>query len=244
MNYSQKRTLIGRIVYIGLTLMAVTILSVTMYTFFGSSREATKTPPVTTAPQVSTPDVSRPSDVTTVPPVTVPPATSDNDSKPTVVPPATDWTKVKVDMPVNGVIVKKHDLVNAVYSVTMEDYRVHRGVDIECQLGDMVTSCAYGTVLTVGEDPFMGTCVSIDHGDGLISYYRNLNPTLAEGITVGTEVHAGQMIGAVGESAIIEIAEEAHLHFELELNGEPVDPMTMLDYDESTALEENAENDQ
>ena len=241
MNYRQKRTLVGRIVYIGMTLMAVTLLSVTMYTFFGSSRRAAKTPAVTTVPNVSTPADTKPSDVTTLPPVTEPPVT---DSKPTVVPSVTDWTKVKVEMPVEGVIVKKHDLTNAVWSDTMEDYRVHRGVDIECQLGDAVVSCAYGTVLSVGEDPFMGTCVALDHGDGLVSYYRNLDPTLADGITEGAEVDGGQILGAVGESAIIEIADEAHLHFELELNGEPVDPMTMLDYDESAALENNAENDQ
>lgn len=242
MNYRQKRTLVGRIVYIGMTLMAVTLLSVTMYTFFGSSREAAKTPPVTTAPSVSTPENTRPGNVTTPPPFTEVPGTTD--SKPTVVPPATDWTKVKVDMPVDGVIVKKHDLLNAVWSDTMEDYRVHRGVDIECQLSDIVVSCAYGTVLSVGADPFMGTSISIDHGDGLISYYRNLDPTLAEGIKVGAVVDGGQMLGSVGESAIIEIADEAHLHFELELNGEPVDPMTMLDYDEASAMENNANNDQ
>ena len=38
MNYSQKRTLVGRAVYIALTIMAVTVLAVTMYTFFGGSK--------------------------------------------------------------------------------------------------------------------------------------------------------------------------------------------------------------
>ena len=38
MNYSQKRTLIGRIAYVGLTAMAVTVLCVTVYTFFGASK--------------------------------------------------------------------------------------------------------------------------------------------------------------------------------------------------------------
>lgn len=240
MNYRQKRTLIGRIVYIGLTLMAVTILCVTMYTFFGSSRQANKTPPVVTSPTVTRPQVTEPS-VTTPPETDKPP--KETDSKPTVVPPAKDWLSLKIDMPVNGLIVKRHDLQTAVYSVTMNDYRVHRGVDIECQLGDEVVACAYGTVLSIGRDPFMGYCLAIDHGDGLVSYYRNLAETLADGITEGSTVHAGQVIGAVGESAIIEIADEPHLHLELELNGEPIDPMSILNYSESTATQGSAELD-
>ena len=98
MNYSQKRTLIGRIVYIGLTLMAVTILCVTMYTFFGSSRQASKTPPITTAPAVTEPHTTKPT--VTQPTEKDPPTTTD--SKPTVVPPAKDWLSETISMPVGS----------------------------------------------------------------------------------------------------------------------------------------------
>ena len=81
----------------------------------------------------------------------------------------------------------------------------------------------------------MGTTVILDHGDGLLSFYRNLSDEIADGIDVGATVYAGQKLGQVGESAIIEIAEEPHLHFELELNGRMVDPLTMLNYVEPTA---------
>lgn len=47
MNYSQKRTLVGRAVYIALTIMAVTVLAVTMYTFFGGSKRSEKPPVIT-----------------------------------------------------------------------------------------------------------------------------------------------------------------------------------------------------
>ena len=47
MNYSQKRTLVGRAVYIALTIMAVTVLAVTMYTFFGGSKRNEKPPVIT-----------------------------------------------------------------------------------------------------------------------------------------------------------------------------------------------------
>lgn len=254
MNYSQKRTLVGRIVYIALTLMAVTILCVTMYTFFGSSREA-NTPDIpmdgTTSPIENNP----PEDSTSKPgntPITddspvggTPEDTEGNetDSRPTVTPPAKDWSKLKVSMPVEGLIVKRHDMVNAVFSVTMNDYRVHQGIDIECDANADVFSCAYGTVKAVGADPFMGYTIVIDHGDGLLSYYKNLSEEPADDIIVGATVYAGQKIGMIGESAIVEIADEPHLHFELELNGKLVDPMTMLNYTESTAADSSAQQD-
>ncbi len=253
MNYSQKRTLVGRIVYIALTLMAVTILCVTLYTFFGGARVARRpeesTPEATfPAPsgrtETQAPKNDRPTDIpeTDDRPVNAEPTQptdlpGDTDPLPADTPVPKDWTKLKVSMPVEGVVTKKHDLTRAVFSVTMNDYRVHQGIDIECQAGDDVLACAYGTVKTVGNDPFMGRTVVIDHGDGLLSCYRNLADDPASELKPGTVVYAGQVIGIVGESAIIEIAEEPHLHFELELNGKPVDPMTMLDYTEPSAVE-------
>lgn len=243
MNYSQKRTLVGRIVYIALTLMAVTILCVTMYTFFSGSREAPNPAITTQAPNKTPPDVTdapstkpnnsdkKPTNGETDQPVVTPPQDppeTDGDSRPTDTPPAKDWSQLKVMMPVDGTVAKKHDLVNAVFSVTMNDYRVHRGIDLECEMGQEVLSCAYGTVKQIGQDPFMGYTVTIDHGDGLLSHYQNLSEILADGIEEGATVYAGQVIGTVGESAIVEIAEEPHLHFELELNGAPIDPLTML----------------
>jgi murein DD-endopeptidase MepM/ murein hydrolase activator NlpD len=239
MNYSQKRTLIGRIVYIGLTLMAVTVLCVTMFVFFGSSKESgkNKLPPVT-APNTQKPPVTtqkgedeRPPDVTTKP---------EESDKPTVVPPPEkDWTKETLTMPVEGTVMKRHDLLNAVYSATMNDYRVHKGIDIECSIGDDVLCVAYGTVVSVGLDPFMGCTVTIDHGDGLISIYRNLDTELPENVKAGEEIFEGDVIGSVGESAIIEIADEPHLHFELSLDGASVDPLDFFDYQPTVSPDED-----
>ncbi|MBE6636241.1 MAG: M23 family metallopeptidase [Ruminococcaceae bacterium] len=248
MNYSQKRTLIGRIVYIALTLMAVTILCVTMYTFFGGSREAATPPVLTDTPDTKLPQntdkpspkpsdtENKPSDAETNKPVDVTPSdpSDTEDAKPTDTPPAKDWTTLKVMMPLNGTVTKRHDLVNAVFSVTMNDYRVHYGVDLSGNMGDDVLACAYGTVTLIGKDPFMGYSITIDHGDGLVSRYYNLAEEPADGIREGATVYAGQAIGSIGESAIVEIAEEPHLHFELELNGKPIDPLTLLDYREPT----------
>ncbi len=237
MNYSQKRTLVGRVIYIALTLMAVTVLCVTMFTFFGGSKRNDPPDNPVTGSGESTPAPSRPdkeTDAGTGGPVTDRPAGNlpPESDIPTNVPPAKDWSKLKVMMPVEGRVYKRHDLVNAVYSLTMNDYRIHQGIDLSCAEGAEVFSCAYGTVKAVGNDPFMGRCIVIDHGDGLVSYYKNLSEGVAEGISEGATVYAGQKIGTVGESAIIEISDDPHLHFELLLNDKPIDPLTMLDYKE------------
>lgn len=137
-------------------------------------------------------------------------------------------------MPVGGVLTALHDTGVLVYSTTMNDYRVHCGVDIAASLGDSVSAAADGTVAEIWSDPLMGTCVAIDHSGDSQTIYRNLAPELAEGLEVGSFVRAGDVIGAVGETAVVEIAEEPHLHFEMRVGGTLVDPLTYLPVSETS----------
>ncbi|MBR5441316.1 MAG: M23 family metallopeptidase, partial [Clostridia bacterium] len=91
-------------------------------------------------------------------------------------------------------------------------------------LGDDVLAVADGVITNVWDDPFMGTCVSIEHSGNAVSIYKNLDPVVGEGIIIGASVKSGDVIGAVGESAMNEIAEEPHLHYELKVNGTHIDP--------------------
>ena len=130
--------------------------------------------------------------------------------------------------PAGGAVSKSHDDSLPVYSVTMNDFRVHTGIDIATEAGADVLATARGTVSMVYSDPLMGECVTVDHGNGVVSIYKNLSAELAEGIVQGAKVTAGQKLGTVGESALIESAEEPHLHFEMTYNGESVDPLTYI----------------
>lgn len=136
-------------------------------------------------------------------------------------------------LPTNGLLAKKHDLSLQVYSATMEDYRVHNGIDIVTSEGAPVYAAADGTVTQVWDDPLLGHCLTLSHAGGSCTVYKNLAEDLAAGLAEGVTVTAGQLIGAVGESAMIEIAEEPHLHFEVTVDGVPVDP---LDYFDESAL--------
>ena len=127
-------------------------------------------------------------------------------------------------MPVDGGVLTGASLTVPVYSMTMNDHRTHTGVDIAAAAGSPVVSCADGVVTGVFEDPMMGVTVEIEHGGDVTSVYQNLSLELAPEITVGSTVSAGDVIGAVGNTALIECEEEDHLHFELKVNGELVDP--------------------
>ncbi len=130
--------------------------------------------------------------------------------------------------PVTGAVIKSHTLEVPVYSLTMDDYRTHEGVDIAATAGAPVYAAADGTVTDVWDDPMMGKCLSLSHAGGAVSVYKNLAETLPEGILSGATVKAGSVIAAVGETALIETAESPHLHFELTVNGDPVDPTEFM----------------
>ena len=144
----------------------------------------------------------------------------------------------KLTAPLKGIVSKAHDTEKAVFSVTMNDYRVHCGIDIEGNIDDSVVACGSGVIIDVQDDPFMGTCVTLDLGDGLCAVYSNLSPELPSGITVGAGVMEGQTIGKVGESAIIEIGDAAHLHFELLYNENYIDPLSVLEYEPAESFED------
>lgn len=128
-------------------------------------------------------------------------------------------------VPVSGALIKPHSPDVLLRSVTMNDYRAHIGIDISAPIGNAVVCCADGIVKEVWSDPMMGRCVSVAHSGGLVTVMKNLGDTLAEGIEPGRELKAGDAIGVIGETALTEIAEIPHLHFETELDGEYIDPM-------------------
>lgn len=150
-------------------------------------------------------------------------------------------TLPQFSMPVNGVIEVDFSDTVPVFSQTMNDYRTHTGIDIMASLGTEVVAVADGVVTNVWDDPFMGTCISIEHTGNAISVYKNLDPEVKDGIIIGASVKGGDVIGAVGESAMNELAEEPHLHYELKINGKHVDPKEHLT---PPTNEENAESNQ
>ena len=128
--------------------------------------------------------------------------------------------------PVKGEVLADFSLETLAYDETMGDWRTHSGIDVAAAQGTDVLATADGTVSEIYDDDLMGTTVVIDHGQGMVSTYSNLQtqPTVAVGDTVRT----GTIIGAVGSTAIAESGRASHLHFELAQDGMAVDPLLYL----------------
>lgn len=136
-------------------------------------------------------------------------------------------------LPCSGTLANHHDDSLQVWSVTMRDFRVHLGIDIATEPNAPVYAAADGVVSQIWEDVKMGYCISIKHGNDTYTIYRNLGKDPASGIAEGVNVRAGQLIGSVGNSAMVEIGQEPHLHLEMTVAGIHVNP---LEYFDQTAI--------
>lgn len=136
------------------------------------------------------------------------------------------WGGEVYTWPVKGQVISDFSLEVLAYDETMGDWRVHEGLDIAAAVGTTVKAVNAGTVTAVYQDDLMGTVVEMSHENGLESLYANLaaQPTVKAGDTLDT----GAVLGAVGETAIAEVAKPAHLHFEMRKDGENVDPVLYL----------------
>lgn len=128
--------------------------------------------------------------------------------------------------PVEGEPDRLHDVNALHYDVTLRDWRTHNGVDILAPLGETVVAARGGLVQSVAEDGLYGTVVTIDHGDGSLARYANLAALPA--VSEGEWIAAGDVIGAVGTTALCEIGQPTHLHFAMAIDGMSVDPLDYL----------------
>lgn len=236
----------ARILYTVLAAMLVIIMVISVITAVNKRKDKQKAPvdtdtPVTTYEKIVTKPVE-----TVRPPVIIPDETKAPETLPLTEEPAdvevpdedepVSNPRVFV-MPTDGSVIKSFSADLPVYSQTMNDYRAHTGVDIYAEPGMPVYSFTDGTVSEVYDDPMMGMTVVVDHGDGLTSYYQNLNEELADGIKEGVKVDAGRAIGCVGETTLIELSDAPHLHFEVRKDGNAVDPCEYLSALKETSAE-------
>lgn len=129
-------------------------------------------------------------------------------------------------LPVSGSVLQDYAMEQLAYNPTTQDWRVHRGVDLAAPMGQTVKAARGGTVTAVYEDAYLGHTVVVQHNGGYTSHYCNLAPEMT--VSAGDTVTTGQPLGAIGGTALIEVAQEPHLHFEVYHNGEPVDPAGFL----------------
>ena len=140
----------------------------------------------------------------------------------------TEKTNVKLsfEKPVEGDIVRDFAVDNLIYSNTLQEWTTQTGVDIKADKTTIVKAAESGIVKTIKNDPRYGLTVIVEHENGFQTVYSNL--LTSEFVVEGEKVEKGQSLGTVGNTAAFEIADDAHLHFEILKDSVQVDPNIYL----------------
>ncbi|MBE7012542.1 MAG: hypothetical protein E7416_00475 [Ruminococcaceae bacterium] len=105
---------------------------------------------------------------------------------------------------------------------TLGVYKQHTGMDIGAAYGTDVLAAADGTVIISGWNNAWGNYVVINHGGGLTTLYAHNSKLI---VSKGQRVTRGQVIAKVGSTGY---STGPHIHFEVQVNGSPVNPMSYL----------------
>jgi murein DD-endopeptidase MepM/ murein hydrolase activator NlpD len=97
--------------------------------------------------------------------------------------------------------------------------RPHEGIDVTAPMGSPIEAPAAGTVIDAGWETGYGNTVTIDHGYGIVTKFAHASKLL---VKKGQHVARGQRIALVGNTGL---ATGPHLHYEVHVNGRPVDPL-------------------
>jgi biotin carboxyl carrier protein len=97
--------------------------------------------------------------------------------------------------------------------------RPHEGIDVTAPMGSPIEAPAAGIVTDAGWESGYGNTVTIDHGYGIITKFAHASKLL---VKTGQRVSRGQRIALVGNTGL---ATGPHLHYEVHVNGRPVDPL-------------------
>lgn len=117
------------------------------------------------------------------------------------------------------------------HNKTLNCYYEHEGIDFTAEVGEKVRAVKDGVVESIfRDDVLLGTEIVVDHGDGMKTLYRFVDAD--ENLTVGAKVKKGDVIATVAEANGNEYKDGAHLHFEIMVSGENVDPALHLTLEE------------
>lgn len=128
--------------------------------------------------------------------------------------------------PVDGIITEEYSIAALSYSEKFGDWRAHSAVELAAPAGTQVMSASAGVVESVENTALSGVTVTVAHAGGIRTVYGNLQELPA--VTVGDNVMTGEIIGAVGSTAVGETREDPHLIFSMTVDGQAVDPAEYL----------------
>ena len=210
----------GKGYYIALILCAVAI-GISGYLYYRNTNETSAQQQI---PAADTVDVGQLQDVPAA--VTRPQAEVTVPTQPAETEAPTAPKTGKRVSPVSGEQIAGYAVDCLSYNQTTRDWRTHDGVDIAAAAGTAVVAAADGEVYSVYEDETMGMTVVLIHDGGYTTRYASLAQEVS--VNPGDMVQAGQTIGCVGRTALLESAVGEHVHFSVKCNQQSVDPAEFL----------------
>lgn len=157
--------------------------------------------------------------------VTMKPAAEPDDFTPV------DTPTISFSNPVTELnLVKNYSNSALQYNSTLKLWQAHKAVDFAADEGTEVYAVMDGKVTEVTYNYLMGNIVKLDVGGGITVVYASLASDVP--VKVGDTVEKGGVIGKVSNTAKSEANDGPHLHLEVLLNGESVDPALYLDISE------------
>ena len=118
--------------------------------------------------------------------------------------------------PITGTITSRYGVSSKIRKST------HTGLDISATSGTPIKVIADGTIISASYDGSYGNLVKVNHGNGVETWYAHTSKMY---VTVGEQVEAGDVIAAVGSTGN---STGPHLHLEIRINGEHVNPQNYL----------------
>lgn len=127
--------------------------------------------------------------------------------------------------PTSKNIIKNFSGENPVFSKTLNDWRIHKGIDLAAEQGSKIKAITNGKVKEIYNDALYGTTMVIEHDGGFSAYYSGLGETTM--VNVDDKVESGQEIASIN-SIPCESADGYHLHLSIKKDDKFIDPTEIL----------------
>ncbi len=131
----------------------------------------------------------------------------------------------KLSWPVRGNVVLDYSMDASIYFPTLEQYKYNPAVMISGEVGTEVKAAADGIVASIASDAETGTTVTMDLGNGYQAVYGQLKDV---SVTEGSYVAQDTVLGYINEPTKYYSVEGSNLYFQVNKDGEPVDPLDYL----------------
>ena len=128
--------------------------------------------------------------------------------------------------PMDGNVIMNYSMDATIYHATLDQYKYNPAIIIAGDVNNKVYSVAKGKITDISQNEVTGTTVTVDLGDGYQAIYGQLKEL---NFDEGDYLESGHVIGYVSEPTKYYSVEGSNLYFELQKDGEPIDPIVFFE---------------